>query len=562
MISYRRNPRLPGKPLETKWRGNNRKEPMASVRRHPAHPVTATRSLGMSTGGAPDAELRRALEVAAILVTTDRHGVITDCNEKFVAVSGYSREELIGSTHRIVNSGLHSKAFFQDLYHTIRSGKVWTGTLRNRRKDGSLYWVDTTIVPALSGPEGPTSYTAIRFEVTEHVLALEALSEARLVAERAAALRDTFLATMSHEVRTPLNGVLGLAQSLSGAELPDDARQKVDLIIKSGETLRRILDDVLDLSKIQAGEMNLVNEPFAPSDTISGAVDLMRPLASEKGLQLISRFDGLPPHLMGDGARLRQIVLNLVSNAIKFTAVGQVLVDARYSKPSRRLRIRVADTGMGFDRSTARQLFSPFSQADDSISRRFGGTGLGLSISRRLAELMSGGLRVRSKPGRGTLFILDLPMDPSSAITRESESHVEALDRLYGARILLAEDNLVNQQVVQALLSGFGCQIDVAENGQEAIDLWSAHAYDLIMMDMQMPVMDGVEAIRSIRRGEQQREINRLPIAMLTANASSNHRDLASRAGADVVIPKPLSADHLIFESARLLNNAARCHWI
>ncbi|MBM9539141.1 hypothetical protein JWG43_18890, partial [Desulfobulbus alkaliphilus] len=136
-------------------------------------------------------------------------------------------------------------------------------------------------------------------EVTEHVLALEALSEARLVAERAAALRDTFLATMSHEVRTPLNGVLGLAQSLSGADLPDDARQKVDLIIKSGETLRRILDDVLDLSKIQAGEMNLVNEPFAPSDTISGAVDLMRPLASEKGLQLISRFDGLPPHLMG-----------------------------------------------------------------------------------------------------------------------------------------------------------------------------------------------------------------------------------------------------------------------
>jgi len=535
---------------------------MASVKRHPVHPVTATRSLGISTAGALDAELRRALEVAAILVTTDRHGVITDCNEKFVAVSGYSREELIGSTHRIVNSGLHSKAFFQDLYRTIRSGKVWTGTLRNRRKDGSLYWVDTTIVPALSGPEGPTSYTAIRFEVTEHVLALEALSEARLVAERAAALRDTFLATMSHEVRTPLNGVLGLAQSLSGAELPDDARQKVDLIIKSGETLRRILDDVLDLSKIQAGEMNLVNEPFAPSDTISGAVDLMRPLASEKGLQLISRFDGLPPHLMGDGARLRQIVLNLVSNAIKFTAVGQVLVDARYSRPSRRLRIRVADTGMGFDRSTAKLLFSPFSQADDSIARRFGGTGLGLSISRRLAELMSGGLRVRSKPGRGTLFVLDLPMDPSGEITRESESHVEALDRLYGARILLAEDNLVNQQVVQALLSGFGCQIDVAENGQEAVDLWSAHAYDLIMMDMQMPIMDGVEAIRSIRRGEQQREVNRLPIAMLTANASSNHRDLASRAGADVVIPKPLSADHLIFESARLLNNAARCHWI
>ena len=175
---------------------------------------------------------------------------------------------------------------------------------------------------------------------------------------------------------------------------------------------------------------------------------------------------------------------------------------------------------------------------------------------------MSGHLKVRSKPGRGTLFVLDLPMDVSGEITRERDSHVEALDRLYGARILLAEDNVVNQQVVQALLSGFGCQIDVAENGQEAVDLWSAHTYDLIMMDMQMPVMDGVEAIRSIRRGEQQRDSDRLPIAMLTANASSNHRDLASRAGADVVIPKPLSADHLIFESARLLNDAARCHWI
>ncbi|WP_367269423.1 response regulator [uncultured Brevundimonas sp.] len=286
-------------------------------------------------------------------------------------------------------------------------------------------------------------------------------------------------------------------------------------------------------------------------------LDQIRQLTAFRGEAVAGRR-----RLLDHGGVLLGHLVHLVDGGVDLTAVGQVLVDARYSRPSRRLRIRVADTGMGFDRSTAKLLFSPFSQADDSIARRFGGTGLGLSISRRLAELMSGGLRVRSKPGRGTLFVLDLPMDPSGEITRESESHVEALDRLYGARILLAEDNLVNQQVVQALLSGFGCQIDVAENGQEAVDLWSAHAYDLIMMDMQMPVMDGVEAIRSIRRGEQQREVNRLPIAMLTANASSNHRDLASRAGADVVIPKPLSADHLIFESARLLNNAARCHWI
>ncbi|RYE60006.1 MAG: PAS domain S-box protein, partial [Oxalobacteraceae bacterium] len=184
-------------------------------------------------------EKQYAIDQAVIVAITDVKGNIVYANDNLCDISGYSRDELLGQNHRILNSGVHLTSFFSELWNTIGTGQIWRGEICNRTKSGQLYWVDTTIVPALSGPDGPASYTAIRFEVTEHVLALEALSEARLVAERAAALRDTFLATMSHEVRTPLNGVLGLAQSLSGADLPDDARQKVDLIIKSGETLRR-----------------------------------------------------------------------------------------------------------------------------------------------------------------------------------------------------------------------------------------------------------------------------------------------------------------------------------
>lgn len=496
------------------------------------------------------AGLSAALDEAAIVAITDRAGRILYCNDKFEAVSGYSRAELIGQTHRVVNSGAHTRDYFRNLYRTIASGQVWRGTIENRSKAGEPYWVDTTIVPNL-GPDGrPETYTAIRFEVSDHVRALKALEVAQSEARVAAEARDRFFANISHEVRTPLNAVLGLASALTHTALTPRQNEMLDLITGAGDALRRVLDDMLDLSKMQAGQFTLAPAPFDLRADIGAVVEMRRAGAEAKGLTLAATFsDAANGMVVGDGVRIAQIVSNLVSNAVKFTAQGHVAVrvDVAGDAQAERLLIEVEDEGIGFDEQAAQRLFQPFVQADDAISRQFGGTGLGLSICRLLAELMGGAISAESAPGRGSVFRVAIPIERQASNPAEAPAATgdesEAPGRL---RVLAVEDNPANQMVVRCLLEPLGFDIVTADNGAEGVERFMLEPFDMVLMDMQMPVMDGLEAMRRIRAAEAQSGRRRTPIVMLTANTTEAHHVKAMQAGADHLTAKPVTLQILL----------------
>ena len=494
------------------------------------------------------AGLSGALDEAAIVAITDRAGQILYCNQKFAEVSGYSCAELVGRNHRLVNSGHHPREFFQALYRTIASGAVWRGTIQNRKKNGELYWVDTTIVPNLGADGRPETYTAIRFDVSDHVRALKALEVAQDEARRAAQVRDRFFANISHEVRTPLNAVLGLASALAHTALTERQAQMLALITGAGDSLRRVLDDMLDLSKMQAGQFRLAPAPFDLREEIAAVVDMRAATAEQGDVALSVVFsdaaDGL---VMGDGVRVTQIVSNLVSNAVKFTPAGrvEVRVDLYSGSAGERLMIEVQDTGIGFDPETAARLFHPFVQADDTISREFGGTGLGLSICRSLAELMGGEITAESTPGKGSLFTVVLPIERLQQPLDRTGGESDGL-AARAQQILLVEDNAANQMVVRCLLGPLGFDIVTADNGREGVNGFLSGDFDMILMDMQMPVMDGLSAIAEIRAHEARHELRRTPIVMLTANTTDAHHERAMRAGADALVAKPVTLEILL----------------
>lgn len=494
-----------------------------------------------------------ALDHAAIVAVTDRGGRIIYCNGRFTDVSGYSRSELIGSTHRLVKSGAHDDAFFTEMFATISSGKVWHGTICNRRKDGELYWVDSTIVPQMNAKGFPDAYLAIRFDVTSHVRALEQLDEARSRLEDALTTKDVFISNMSHEIRTPLNGVVGIAAALARTKLSVGQMDMVGLIEASGRSLERILNDVLDASKLDARRMTLEIRPFDLQSEICAAAHLMRVRADDKGVDFSIAFGpGTEGLFLGDSVRLRQIVANLASNAVKFTDEGRVSISASVSDPVRagdqgELFVEVRDSGIGFDSAAAPFLFERFSQADSSISRRFGGTGLGLSICKALAELMGGDITVESSPGEGSLFRVRIPIQQAPQVAADVTSPAPPGQSVTDSvRVLLAEDHPVNQKVVQLLLAPYGVDLTIAQDGAEAIDRFRDESYDLILMDMQMPVVDGLQATRSIREIEKAEARSRTPIGMMTANTSETHKRRASESGADIFISKPVTSDVLL----------------
>ena len=376
------------------------------------------------------------------------------------------------------------------------------------------------------------------------------LDEARRKAEAAMATKAGFLATMSHEIRTPMNGVLGMMALLDQTALQGQQREYLDTARRSGEALLAIIDDILDLSKLEAGRMDVDTAPFAPRRAIEDVAALLRPLASDKGLELtVDVAPDVPAAIHGDGRRLRQILINLVGNALKFTARGAVRIEATVASNGdgpARLRIAVRDTGIGIDPAALARLFTEFTQADTSTTRRFGGTGLGLVISRRLAALLGGAVEVESTPGVGSTFTLELPAVPA----RTQEPAATASD---GARaigrggprriVLLVEDNPVNQLVATRMLQLEGCEVDVAVNGAEAVESAQTRGYDLILMDCHMPVMDGFEATSRLRSIAG---VCRVPILALTASVLDEDRQRCLEAGMDATLAKPLQRTALI----------------
>jgi signal transduction histidine kinase/ActR/RegA family two-component response regulator len=373
--------------------------------------------------------------------------------------------------------------------------------------------------------------------------AMAELVEARDRAERANLAKSQFLANMSHEIRTPLNGVLGMAQVMERSDLGSPHREHLKIIRDSGETLLAILNDVLDLSKIEAGRLELDDHVFDLAETISAACRPFALLARQKDVAFVKT---VAPEALGswcgDSVRLRQVLSNLVSNAVKFTHEGEIRLTVGVTPEG--LTFTLTDTGIGIAPDRIASLFEKFVQADSSTTRRFGGTGLGLAISRELVERMGGTLRMDSAPGKGSTFVFRLPFEQVDAVNYLAPAVDEGDIR--SLRILAAEDNLTNQFILRALLESAGVDLHTVANGREAVDAFHADAYDLILMDVQMPVMNGVEATRAIRERENEHSLSPTPILALSANVMSHQLDEYARAGMDGVVAKPVDAGKLI----------------
>ncbi len=388
------------------------------------------------------------------------------------------------------------------------------------------------------------------------VLALEkekVLNEAMRNAEESNRAKGEFLANMSHELRTPLNGILGMTQILLHSELTFDQQSDILTLKSSAETLLKILNDILDFSKIEVGKLNLENIAFSLRKELSDFFKLSSSVAVQKGIDFEFFFDqGIPEYVFGDPLRTKQIIMNLVNNAMKFTSKGHVKINILVLSSTDNivnLKIEVIDTGVGIPKNKLDDIFLAFNQADSSTTRKYGGTGLGLSICAQLAHLMGGAIYVNSRLGQGSTFVFTVTLqatsqsivDQSLLILNEIKNFKIEKKQL---KILLAEDNLINQKITVTFLNRLGHLVDVAENGRVAIEMFKAHKYDLIFMDIQMPEVSGFEATSAIREFEK-KSSGHIPIVALTAHALVGDKEKCLDSGMDDYLTKPLSYEIL-----------------
>jgi len=417
--------------------------------------------------------------------------------------------------------------------------------VRILRPDGAERWmrICTEIEKDVGGRWRRT--ISLLLDIDERKRQELALIAAERAAQAAAEAKSTFLANMSHEIRTPLNGVVAVAEMLARADLPLKAREMAEIIRSSGDTLQRLLSDILDVARIESGKIAIEAAPFHISKMVRAAAALSQLKCDEKGVRLtVSVAPEVDEVVIGDAVRVRQVVTNLLSNAAKFTERGEITLAVDRTALGR-TRFCVTDTGVGFDMADKPKVLGRFQQADNSITRRFGGTGLGLSICCELAALMGGVLDCDSTPGRGSRFWLELPMEAASDEIGPVVEDVTDAPSGEALHILLADDHPTNRKVVELMLDGGLAELTSVEDGAQALEMVRKRRFDLILMDMQMPVMDGLTAIEEIRRLEDDRGAERTPIIMLTANALPEHVVSAAAAGADLHLAKPFTASAL-----------------
>ncbi|WP_374666897.1 response regulator [Ramlibacter sp.] len=435
------------------------------------------------------------------------------------------------------------------------------------RTDSGWVWMESTgLVVARDMLDRATRMIGSHADITERKQVEAELARARDAAEAASRAKSEFLANMSHEVRTPLNGILGLTQLLAGAGLPGEQAEWVRLVDSSAQSLLALLNDVLDVSKIEAGKLLLEQIPFELRPWLDDLAAPHAVAARDKWLRFSVRHEGeLPARVAGDPGRLRQVLTNLLSNAVKFTEVGEVEL-AVIARPLRdghvTLRFEVADTGIGVPAEQQERLFEAFTQADSSMTRRFGGTGLGLAISDRLVRLMGGRLHLISLPGRGSLFAFEVALTvvAEAANPREATLAEAPVMACEGVRVLLVEDHAVNELLMRRLLAQLGCDVEVAHDGQQAVDAWARGHPDLVLMDVQMPVMSGLDATRRIREREHAQGLRPTPVVALTAMAMPGDRERCLAAGMDGYVSKPVTRQALVEAMAAALAGVASPH--
>jgi PAS domain S-box-containing protein len=513
-----------------------------------------------------------ALEAAAnSILIADPAGEIIWVNRAFSVQTGYQPHEAIGQSPVQLLSGCQDQAVSAALWETINDKQPWHGVVVSRRKDGSLYDEDVTITPVLDGSGEITQFIGIMQDVTERKLFEEALLQGNLAleeanvrlvraknranqlaqkAERANAAKSEFLANMSHEIRTPMNAVVGISHLLKDTPLTSQQDSYLQTLTVSAESLMRIIDDILDFSKIEAGRLDIDRVEFCPAELLEELVASYAGRAQEKGLELRAQVEpAIAVSLWGDPQRLAQILNNLLANSLKFTKQGFIALGASVVKPGSdllELEFRIEDSGIGIAPAQQEQLFQPFMQVDGSITRTYGGTGLGLAICKRLTTLMGGRIWCESAPGAGSVFICRLPFAVVQGESAAASSRAASADLtpFNGERILLVEDNVFNQKVAVALLEKGGLLVTVASNGVEALELLAQRDFDLVLMDIQMPVMDGLTAAREIRKLAKP-GIDSLPILALSANAMGEDVSRSLAAGMNAHINKPFTPESL-----------------
>jgi PAS domain S-box-containing protein len=490
-----------------------------------------------------------ALDQHAIVSITDIHGNIIYANDKFCEISQYPLEELLGKNHRIVKSGIHPPAVYEELWHTITQGKVWHGEVCNRARDGGHYWVNATIVPFLDESGLPYQYVSIRTDITRSKQNELALEEARDAAEAASRAKSDFLATMSHEIRTPMNGIIGMTELSLDTELTPLQREYLEIVKSSADSLLTVINDILDFSKIEAGKMELDLDTFDLRDVLADVVKPLALRAEQKGVELIYEVaPEIPELLVGDYHRLKQVIVNLVGNAIKFTSEGEIVVRVLpeiIAEGEAILHFMVSDTGIGIPPEKQALIFEAFSQADSSTTRKYGGTGLGLTISGRLVKLMGGTIWVESETGQGSTFHFQARMEighdgePSCPPSRTVD--------LNGARVLVVDDNATNRRIFREMLGNWGMLADTAELGAEGLKLlWQAagteHPYQLVILDVMMPEMDGFEVAREIR---QNSATAHTPLLILSSAMRPDSGALCRELLLDACLTKPVKQSDL-----------------
>ncbi len=440
-----------------------------------------------------------------------------------------------------------SKAFRR----AVASGEPGGAEYRHQLADGR--WARCRVAWRGIRPtaSGPWQMIGVTQDVTELADARDAALREQQAAQAAAEAKAEFLANMSHEIRTPMNGVLGVLHLLKGEALSSDGRQLLDEALACGSMLATLLNDVIDFSKVEAGRLELAPEALNPEAALEGVANLLRPQAEERGLWLRTMIAPGVGWVSVDPVRLRQMLFNLIGNAVKFTLDGgvEVRLTATGGGPQKRLRVEIEDTGIGIAQEAQISLFQRFHQADSSTTRRFGGSGLGLAITRRLAELMDGQVGLRSQEGIGSTFWFEIAA-PLAQPDIAPELEAPADGWLNGMRILIVEDNPTNRLIASRMLDSLGASVETANDGAEGVEVASRAPFDLILMDVQMPVMDGVTATRAIRRLPA--PAGEIPIVAMTANVFTHQQEGYREAGMTGAVSKPLSPARLLAEINRI----------
>ncbi len=499
--------------------------------------------------------IKMALDESAIVAITNQKGKITYVNDKFCQISKFSREELIGKDHKIINSGYHPKEFIKNLWQTIASGEIWKGEVKNSAKDGSYYWVDTTIVPFFNDKGKPIQYIAIRADITEKKKVEADLIAAKKIAENSVKIKEEFLRNMSHEIRTPMNSIIGFTDLLLETKLNPDQNEFLGRIKKSSSTLLVLTNDILDSSKLESGKLIFESIDFDLIELIDQVIKMIEDKAKKKGIELSLFIDSkCPRYINGDPTRLNQVLLNLINNSVKFTEEGEVNMYVKHkieNDDSINIIFKIEDTGIGMSEKAQKIIFERFTQARSDTTRKYGGSGLGLAIVKMIVDQRKGEIHLDSTLGKGTTFTITIPFnkciqeqvsgDRNSLLGQEdNKPKVFSLKHL---KILLVEDNLMNQALAKSRMKSWNCNIDIADNGVIALEKIENSIYDLILMDIQMPEMDGYETTKRIRKLKP--PICEIPIIAMTADASSNDEEKSLKTGMNDYISKPFNPESL-----------------